>query len=462
MIDTTNIINKVPSQVLSVLRHIQGEGYSAYLVGGSVRDILLNREPHDYDVCTNAPLEVLQSLWLDCKVVGAAFGVVLVKVDGLEIQIARFRTEQGYSDYRHPDTVLFADNIKEDLSRRDFTINTFAMNSRGGLTYIVGAMEDLNNKIISTVGNPEERFNEDGLRMIRAVRFHCQLNCAIEPNISLAISKNSQLIKKISMERIQEELNKILLSDCPNEGIILLSGLNLLSYIIPELNNCRSCGQNNYHKWDVFDHICKVLKLVHDDLSMRLTALFHDIGKPIVKTTTEDGNVHFYGHDEVSANMAKEIMTRLKYDNQMIDEVTYLVRYHMELMNAPFNSNKAIRKLLNRHGESRLRKLIEFRRADLLGSGTRDSEDVENLIKEYRYRLDKVLEEKPPTQLVNLAIDGNEIMEITGLKPGIMIGRIKNKLMELVIENPELNTEEQLSPLAREAMVDSFIDWTKE
>jgi tRNA nucleotidyltransferase (CCA-adding enzyme) len=442
-------INKIPSQVLCILELLEYEGYSAYLVGGSVRDILLDREPHDWDISTSAPLEVLQSLYTDCKVVGAAFGVVLIKVDGLEMQIARFRTEQGYSDYRHPDTVLFTDDIMEDLQRRDFTINTFSMDSKGNLVYVDGALDDLKNGIIRAVGDPYERFNEDPLRMMRACRFACQLEFFIAGETETAILMNYNLINNISKERIQEELNKILLSKWPQIGIWKSFYLDLLKDILPEMTFCFNCKQNNHHVFEVFEHITETLCYVPNELTLRLTALFHDIGKPKCKTIDIDGNVHFYGHDEVSANMAKEIMIRLKYDNQTIDEVTYLVRNHMELMNYPMLSDKGCRKLLNRHGESRLRKLIELRRADLLGSGTRDKEEVEQLIQGYRDKLEEVLKEKPVTKFEDLAIDGNDIMEITGLKPGKEVGLIKNQIMEIVLDNPELNVRERLLNILR-------------
>jgi tRNA nucleotidyltransferase (CCA-adding enzyme) len=238
--------------------------------------------------------------------------------------------------------------------------------------------------------------------------------------------------------------NKILLSNYPSKGFNLLKRLGLSENILPELNKCYKVKQNNYHKYGVYNHILQVIENVPNDLSLRLTALLHDIGKPQCKTTDDNKHVHFYGHDEVSANMAEQIMRRLKYDNDTIDEVTYLVRYHMELIDAPFNSNKAIRKLLNRHGEEKLRKLIEIRRADLLGSGTKDSEDVENLIKEYKYRLEEVLKEKPATKFEDLAIDGNDIMEIAGLKPGKEVGEIKKQIMEMVLENPRLNDKARL------------------
>lgn len=442
-------IKKIPKQVLYILNMIEQVGHDAYLCGGATRDILLGKKPHDYDITTSAPLEVLQSLFPNCKVVGAAFGVVLVSINGLEVQIARFRTEYGYSDYRHPEVVLFTNNIMEDLQRRDFTINTFSMDNKGNLVYYPGALEDLNNGVIRTVGAPFERFKEDGLRLLRTIRFSCQLNFQIDPNTMTSICNLHNLIENISEDRIREELNKILLCNQPSDGIFKLYCSKLLKHIIPELYSCIGCHQNHHHVYNVFGHILEVLQLIPNDFSLRLAALFHDIGKPKCKSIDEKGNIHFYGHEEISAKMAKEIMTRLKYDNQIIDEVVYLTFHHMELMNEPFSNKKAIRKLLNRHGEYRLKKLIEIRRADLLGSGTRDVREVEQLIQNFRSKLEEVLEEKSATKFADLAIDGNDIMEITGLQPGKEIGIIKNEIMEIVLDTPELNQRERLLNIVR-------------
>jgi tRNA nucleotidyltransferase (CCA-adding enzyme) len=440
-------LSGIPQSILSIMNKIEQQGFQAWLVGGSTRDLLLDREPHDWDICTSAPLEILQSIFLNCKVVGSTFGVVLVKENNIEVQIARFRTEYGYSDYRHPNTILFTDDIMEDLKRRDFTINTCAVNNKGDVICYSGALNDLKNGIIRAVGNASERFNEDALRMLRCLRFSSQLGFQIEEDTLLSICENSHLIKNISFERIQEEFNKILLG---NTIIITFNRLyytRLLDYIIPELLDCYNCEQNQYHYFDVFNHIITTIKYVPNDLSLRLTALFHDIGKPNYKTIDEQNNIHFYNHEEISAQMTEQIMKRLKYDNKMVEEVTYLVLHHMDLMNDQMKTNKGCRKLLNRHGEERLKKLIEFRRADLLGSGTRDQNEVEQLIQSYRDKLEEVLKEKPAVKFDDLVVDGNDIMEITGLSPGGFIGIIKNRLMFMVLEDPELNTREKLIEL---------------
>lgn len=442
-------ITKVPKQVLYILKRLDTFGWSGFLVGGAVRNLLLNREVSDWDLASDCPLEEIRNLFPATKIVGVSFGVALVHIDGMDIQIARFRTDGRYSDGRHPDSVEFVNDIMEDLKRRDFRINAMAWNHYE-FVCVDGALDDLKNGIIRSVGNPEERFKEDALRILRLVRFSCQLNFEIDNQTAKAAIQLSNLVQNISLERINEELSKILMSEYPEIGIIKLQLIKVLNYIIPELTDCISCFQNNFHKFDVYGHILETLYFIPNDLSLRLAALFHDIGKPQTKSIDENGNIHFYGHEEISANMAEEIMRRLKYNNDIIDEVTYLVAHHMELMNTPFNSNKAIRKLLNRHGEQRLKKLIEIRRADLLGSGTRTSEYVEDLIKEYKYRLNIVLQEKPATKFEDLAINGNDIMEITGLKPGRKIGEMKEYIMQWILEHPEDNNREILIQFLKE------------
>jgi tRNA nucleotidyltransferase (CCA-adding enzyme) len=437
-------INKIPYQVLSIIDTLEYEGYKAYLVGGAVRDLLLNREVHDWDIATNCPLEEIQKFYLDVKIVGASFGVALVHNDGMDIQVARFRTDGQYSDSRHPDSVEFVDDIMEDLKRRDFTINAMAWNPNK-FVCVDGALDDLKNRVIRAVGFPTERFCEDPLRMLRAIRFETQLNFNLSECTGRSINKHAEWITNISAERIQEELNKILITKNPSDSMWTLYHLNLLHYIIPELEQCVNCSQNNHHKYFVFMHILEVVNIVPNSLDIRLAALFHDIGKPQTKTIDPDGDIHFYEHDEVSANIAQEILTRLRYSNDIIDEVVYLVRNHMELMNYPMMSEKGCRKLLNRHGEPRLKKLIEFRKADLLGSGTRNEKEVEGLIQSYWDMLDKVLQEKPATKFADLAIDGNDIMNITGLKPGKEIGKIKDYLMTVVIEEPNKNNKKDLN-----------------
>lgn len=427
---------KIPFGVLEIISRLNVK-YKAFLVGGAVRDLLLDRSPKDWDVATNAPLGVLEALFPGCKVIGASFGVVLVSIYDIEVQVARFRSDGQYSDYRHPDSVSFTDSIAEDLKRRDFTINAFAWNPKNGLVKLAGTADDLRAKIIKAVGNPEDRFKEDPLRMMRAIRFSVQLDFFITNGTFSAIQNNADLLKNISAERIQEELNKILLSNDPVEGIRLLHKSFLIRHILPELVACYGVGQNKFHTADVYGHILRTVSATPRDLVFRLVGLLHDIGKPRCKTIDEAGNVHFYRHEEVSAEMAREILTRLRYDNDTIDEVCYLILYHMELINWSDHA-RSIRKLISRHGEDRLKKLITFRGADLIGSG-RNIGLVNEFIESCFVVLESVLAEKPPTKLVDLAINGNDIMGALNIPAGKEVGKIKNELMERVLDNPDLN-----------------------
>lgn len=448
-------ITKVPKQVLYILKRLDTFGWSGFLVGGAVRNLLLNREVSDWDLASDCPLEEIRNLFPATKIVGVSFGVALVHIDGMDIQIARFRTDGRYSDGRHPDSVEFVNDIMEDLKRRDFRINAMAWNHYE-FVCVDGALDDLKNGIIRSVGNPEERFKEDALRILRLVRFSCQLNFEIDNQTAKAAIQLSNLVQNISLERINEELSKILMSEYPEIGIIKLQLIKVLNYIIPELTDCISCFQNNFHKFDVYGHILETLYFIPNDLSLRLAALLHDIGKPQTKSIDENGNIHFYGHEEISANMAEEIMRRLKYNNDTINEVKYLVAHHMELMNYENPTNRNVRRLLNRHGESRLKKLIEFYKADLLGSGTRDQNEVEILIKNFRNKLEEVLQEKSATRFEDLVINGNDIIEVTGLKPGKNIGIIKSFIMKIVLDNPELNQREKLLNIVRQMNICKF------
>lgn len=437
---------EIPQQVKYVLFELEKNSYKAYLVGGSVRDYFLNKKPHDFDVASNAPLSITQSIFPNSIIIGAAFGVCLVNIDGLEIQIAQFRSDGKYSDYRHPDEVCFVDDILEDLKRRDFTINAMAWNPKETV-YVEKALEDLNGRLIRAVGNPAERFQEDPLRMLRAVRFACQIDFTIESKTGFSISQNAHLIQNISSERIQEELNKILLSYHSFDGISLLHILGLEHFVFPELETCINVEQNKFHQFDVHRHILETLKNTPEDLIMRLTALLHDIGKPNCKNIDNNGDIHFYRHEEISAQMAKIILMRLKYDNSTIEEVCHLVLHHMDFLDFHNMTDKAIRKAINRHGLDRLKKLIIFRRSDLLGSGNQKQEEVDKGINQFLDRIDMVMSYKPPTKYEDLAISGNDIMKLLDLKPGKKVGEIKDYLMNIVLEDPKMNNKDDLTNL---------------
>lgn len=429
-----DIYRKIPPQIYYILSAIEIKGYEVYIVGGAIRDLFLGKQPHDWDIATNAPMKVLTELFPNYKIVGESFGVVLVKIGEIEVQIAKFRTENEYSDYRHPDIVDFDATVEKDLKRRDFTINAIALNTRG-IKSAPESFSDLNEGLIRSVGNPDERFMEDPLRMLRAIRFSCQLGFGIHETVTDSLLKNVELINLISKERIQDEVNKILLSD-PRRGICTMFRFGFLSKIFPCLISCSYIGQNKYHRYNVCGHIVEVLSLSPAVLTLRLAALFHDTGKAETLSIDEDGEIHFYGHAEVSEKIARETMTDLKYDNMTIDNVCWLVANHMFDLSI---SDKTIRKMIVDGGEGLFMQLIELKRADLKGSGTRLFDEVDESINKFKDRVVDILSAKPPLNMSSLKINGNDIMKITGLKEGKKIGEIKEALFEMVLGCPELN-----------------------
>jgi tRNA nucleotidyltransferase/poly(A) polymerase len=403
-------------------------------------------------VATNAPLEKVTKIFPGSEVIGASFGVALVKSMGMEIQVARFRTDGDYSDSRHPDSVVFVNDVMEDLKRRDFTINAMAF---GGysiddikLVYVDNSLYDFKNNLIRTVGNPSDRFKEDALRMMRAIRFACQLSFHLEESTSLSIINHAEDIKNISDERKRDELDKILMTQ-PYLGMNLLYEHGLLQYIIPELIPCFGCTQNKFHIHDVYNHIMTTVLFANDNLNDKLIALFHDIGKPLSMTVDAQGVRHFYGnefippHQTMSSTIARTRLTTLKYDTNTVDDVCYMIEEHMFTLDLNL-SKRAIRKLIHKHGIDRLKRLAEFKRADIIASGKASVAKTYELVNKFLRKIDEVLEEKPPTCFNDLAISGEDIMRVTGLKPSKKVGEIKNNIMNLVIDFPEMNNKETL------------------
>ena len=449
------ILMKVPDDVKFITQELNKAGYAAYLVGGAVRDLLLGLEPKDWDVATNAPVDLMLEIFLGSKLVGASFGVVLWK----GIQIAKFRQEEGYSDNRHPDEVRFVGTIEEDLERRDFTINAIAIGRDSSTdpfcqVFPESALKDLNAGIISAVGNANERFKEDALRMMRAARFTAKLKgFEIDDHTYYAMIYNAKLLQNISAERIQEELNKTLLSQNPVKGIDVMRHTHLLEYVIPEMQSCYGFPQNGWHRYDVFTHILKVLSYTaerSDSLTMRLAALFHDIGKPASLTIDEEGKRHFYGnrsdiptHWDAGANITYKRLSELRYDKQTIKDVCTLVRNHMNI-NKDGLSPKAIRKRLNKVGYDMLINLVELKRADFKGSGTENDAEIDQFIDSLLAKVNQVAESNPPTSLRHLAVNGDDIIAAIGVKPGKWIGTVLSIMMDEVLDDPSKNTRDYL------------------
>ncbi|MCK5285697.1 MAG: HD domain-containing protein [Candidatus Pacebacteria bacterium] len=445
-----NIQTKIPKEVTHVTLTLEKAGFEAYLVGGCVRDLLLERTPKDWDVTTNAKPEEIQELF-EHTFYENPFGTVgIVSDETLDetlktIEVTPYRLESAYSDERHPDTVIFSDKLEDDLKRRDFTINAIAYNvSSETLVDLYNGQKDLKDKIIKTVGNSEDRFNEDTLRILRAVRFATELDFSIEIETQKSIIKFSNNLENISQERIRDEFTKIIMSKNPMDGVILSQKLGLLKYIMPELEMGMDEKQKGAHIYTIWEHNLRTLQHSADKempLHLRLSALLHDIAKPHTKRWhKEKKEWTFYGHDVVGERVSREILKRLKFSGKIIDVVPKLVRNHLFFSDIDQITLSAVRRIIANVGPENVWDLMKLRTCDRIGMG---------VPKEKPYRLRKymaMIEEamKDPVSVKMLKINGNRIMEIINEKPGPKIGLVLNALMEEVLDNPKLNTEEYL------------------
>ena len=437
---------KLPSEILSILSALAGAGFEAYVVGGCVRDLLLGKEPKDWDITTNATPEKIQELFPD-SFYENTFGTVTVKTGSenknlVEVQITPYRVEGKYTDKRHPSEIHFAKKLSDDLSRRDFTINAMAMDTTGTIIDPFDGRDDLSQKIIRTVGQPAERFNEDVLRLLRAVRFATTLNFEIEDNTHETIKQLAQLLVEISQERIRDEFVKVIESDRAYHGILLLEDLGLLEHIIPELRKGIGVGQNLHHIYTVWEHNLLALKYTADkkySLAVRLAALLHDVGKPRSKRG-EGKYSTFYGHEVIGGKMTKQILSRLKFSNDIIDRVTKLVRYHLFYYNVDEVTESSVRRLMVNVGPENMEDLLRVREADRIGSGTPKA--VPYKLRHLKYVIDKVSHD--PISAKMLALKGDDIMNELDIQPGPKVGLILNSLLAEVLEDPQRNTKEYL------------------
>lgn len=437
----------IPDPVNLIIETFYNNGYEAYMVGGCIRDALLSKNPKDYDIATSAPPSITESLFEKTIPTGIKHGTITVLINNEPFEVTTYRTEGNYKDNRHPEEVSFVTNIKDDLSRRDFTINTFAYNEKEGLKDYFNGIEDLKNKIIRTVGDSNTRFNEDALRMLRAIRFSSQLGFSIEEKTLNAIIRNKSLIKNISLERIRDELSKILLSDNPRKGFLLLKECGILDIIIPELTPSIDFNQRNkYHHEDVFNHSLSVLENTPKDLTLRLAALFHDIGKPECFFLDEKGNGRFFGHNNVSSDITKKILKRLHFDNKTIKNVSLLIKEHMNVLDNP--SEAAIKRLINRVSLENINLLFSLQEADI--KSLKDFSIPLNKLNIMKYMANKIINSKEPLSVKDLSIDGSDLINNLSIKPGKIIGDTLNHLFKLVLENPKLNNKEYLLKEAKE------------
>lgn len=427
----------IPSNVKYIIDEFYKNNYEAFMVGGCIRDALLCKVPKDYDIATSAKPEITEKLFKKTIPTGIKHGTVTVLIDNEPYEVTTYRTEGKYKDNRRPDEVYFVSDIKEDLSRRDFTINAFAYNSREGLKDFFGGLDDLNNSLIRSVGDANKRFNEDALRMLRAIRFSTQLNFDIEENTLNAIKNNKDLIKNISSERIRDELCKILVSKNVRKGLNLLEKCGLLQIIIPEIVPSIGFDQKNMHHFeDVFNHTISVIEKCPEDLTIRLAALLHDIGKPDVFFIDDNGNGRFFGHNTRSEKIARDVLNRLRFDNKTIKAVCILVREHMNVLDNA--SNLAIKRLINRVSKENIYSLLALQKADILSLN--DPNVALYKVSDMKNKIDIIIDSNTPLTVKDLAIDGGILIKELNLKPGKIIGKILDYLLQLVLKDSSLNT----------------------
>ena len=425
----------LPPNVHYLINILEEDGYEAYVVGGCVRDSFLDKEPHDWDICTNAkPEEVCDLLggYDDIEVIltGLKHGTITAHINGENYEITTYRVDGEYSDNRRPDRVEFVGDIIEDLARRDFTINAMAHNNRGGLMDPFNGLRDLYNMSIRCVGNPDNRFQEDGLRILRALRFASVYGFKIEYLTAAAIHRNKELLKNISAERIQSELTKMLCG----KGVldILLEYKDVMAVIVPELEPCIGFDQNNpYHIYDVYDHIAHaVANYKGSDISVKMALLLHDVGKPECYTEDHNGG-HFHGHSVPSMKMAKDVMARLKFDNKTRDEAVDLVLYHDSDI---YPGVKSVKRWLNKIGPEMLDKLIRVKIADIYAHSEINRSTRVSAVDKVYGLTQLVISEQQCFALKDLAINGYVVMEHLGVPSGPKVGEVLNHLLDKVLD----------------------------
>lgn len=429
-----------------IINKLYEKDYEAYAVGGCVRDSILGKNPQDWDITTSASPDIVMEIFKSRAIpTGLKHGTVTVLVGDESFEVTTFRIDGEYFDGRRPETVSFTQDIKEDLSRRDFTINAMAYNDKTGLVDFFGGLEDLQNKLIRCVGNAQERFDEDYLRMLRAYRFSAVLQFELEASLVESCMMNKKKLISISAERIRTEIDKLLTGG--DWQYIKRFFDDFSDVLMPEVNALKGIGQNNkYHYLDVYDHTFEVLKNTPPAVDMRLTALFHDTGKALTKTTDALGIDHFHGHQKKSADIAFDIMKRLKYDNKTINDVVALVRTHDDRMKP---EKKNIRKLICRLGVEKAYKNLQIQYADIMGQSRFSQEENLPILKECFRLFDEVVVKNEACSIKQLAITGMDIMNEFNIRPGEKVGEILNSLLEAVLDDPEMNTKEVLIKTAK-------------
>lgn len=434
---------EVPAPVNYIIQELEKCGHEAYMVGGCVRDSVLGIKPHDYDICTSAtPDEILQAFpYEEIIPTGLQHGTVTILINKEPFEVTTYRIDGDYSDNRRPDNITFTKNLVEDLRRRDFKINAMAYNPKTGLIDPFNGLEDIKEEKIRCVGSAKDRFGEDTLRILRAIRFASQFGFVIEPDTDWEIHQQHKKLENISVERINSEFCKIVSSD--SFCVQLLLYKDVFSLFIPELKSMFDFQQNNpYHAYDVFGHTVHAIKQCNsDDLVVKLAVFFHDFGKPHSYQDGEDGIRHFKGHGKVSAEITDSIMKRLRFDNETRNNVVELVYYH----DATFEvGKKYVKRWLNKIGEKQFRGLLEVRKADIKGQKPDYEESRIEKINNIENILEEILSEKSCFSLKDLAVNGNDVKEVMKLKEGKDIGYWLNEILKRVIDGELENNKDDL------------------
>lgn len=447
----------VPEEVLEIHFRLRKAGFEAYLVGGCVRDLLIGRNPKDWDITTNATPEEIQPLYEETFYENeyGTVGVVTRSEDPRlkVIEVTPYRTEGKYTNARHPDEVSWSDNLSDDLKRRDFSINAIAYDPESDtLIDEHGGEKDLGRKLVVSVGEPNDRFSEDALRMLRAVRIAAELDFAIDAKTAEGIAKNANKLAQISRERVRDELVRILESDRPMQALYVAQKLGILKHIIPELEEGIGCAQNQAHSFDVFEHLLRALQHAADQkwpLDVRLAALLHDIGKPATRRwSDEKKDWTFYGHDMASARMGKNILKELRFPKEVIQKVEGLVRWHMFFSDPDAITLSAVRRVINHVGTENIQDLLNLRVCDRIGTGRPKAHPFR--LRKYMSMVDEAL--RDPISVSMLKIEGKRIMEISNEKPGPRLGWVLHALLEEVLDEPSKNTSEYLEKRSLEML----------
>lgn len=438
---------QLPGKVKTIIQTLQKAGYEAYAVGGCIRDSLLGRTPDDWDITTSAKPFEMKEIFPRTVDTGIQHGTVTVLLDGEGFEVTTFRIDGEYEDSRHPREVTFTASLSEDLKRRDFTINAMAYNEQAGLVDLFQGREDMQKGRIRCVGEPGERFREDALRMMRAIRFSAQLGYAIEPETAEAIRELAPSLSHISVERIQTELVKLVISPHP-EYLGRAYEMGVTKVFFPEWDEAMETRQNNpHHCYNVGEHMLRSMAQTKPDKVLRLTMMLHDIGKPQTLTTDSEGTDHFYGHAERGEQLARQILHRLKFDNETIRKVSRLVLYH-DYGNSVTPDTRMVRRAMNKIGTDIFPLLLPVKRADMEAQSSYQKEEKQKKLKAWEECCQRIQEQQQCVTLKELAVTGSDLID-HGMAPGRELGETLQQMLDTVLDHPEYNTKEYLLSLIK-------------